>query len=78
MYFTGIDIGSTSAKVVVLNENKDLVYKNVMPTGWNSLETAEKIRKELATIGVDEGNSKFVATGYTEFLFLTLIKASQK
>ncbi|HHU33215.1 MAG: acyl-CoA dehydratase activase [Zhaonellaceae bacterium] len=64
MYFTGIDIGSTSAKVVVLNENKDLVYKNVMPTGWNSLETAEKIRKELATIGVDEGNSKFVATGY--------------
>ena len=64
MYFTGIDIGSTSAKVVALNENNDILYKNVMPTGWSSTDTAEKIRKDLSIGGIDGGNSKFIATGY--------------
>ena len=64
MYFTGIDIGSTSAKSVVLNQKGDLVYKNVMSTGWSSLETAHKIRENLCEFGVNDDNSKFVATGY--------------
>lgn len=64
MYYTGIDIGSTSAKVVVLNNSNDMVYRNVMPTGWSSVNTAEKIRKELAEAGIDADCSKFVATGY--------------
>ena len=33
LYYTGIDIGSTSAKAVVLNDNNDVVYRSIMPTG---------------------------------------------
>lgn len=43
MYRVGIDIGSTSAKVVAMDRENEIVYKKVMPTGWSSLETAEKI-----------------------------------
>ncbi|HOE57196.1 MAG TPA: acyl-CoA dehydratase activase [Bacillota bacterium] len=64
MYYTGIDIGSTSAKAVVLNDNNDVVYRSIMPTGWSSVDTAEKIKKELAEAGIDAACSKFVATGY--------------
>lgn len=64
MYFIGIDIGSTSAKSVVIDETGDIAYKNVMATGWNSFETALKIRENLAEFGVNDDNSKFVATGY--------------
>lgn len=64
MYFTGIDIGSTSAKAIVINEHSEILYKNVMPTGWSSLETANNIKEKLDEIGVKVDNSKFVATGY--------------
>ena len=57
------DIGSTSAKVVVFNEDK--LEKNfVLPTGWSSVETANTIRERLNLFGVNQGNSKVVATGY--------------
>ena len=35
MYYTGIDIGSTATKVVVLDET-ELVDRFVVPTGWSS------------------------------------------
>ena len=34
-YYTGIDIGSTASKVVVLDSEK-MVANFVIPTGWNS------------------------------------------
>ena len=64
MHAIGVDIGSTSAKVAVLDENKQLLHKLVMPTGWSSTETAERVRAELATLGVDADSSPCVATGY--------------
>lgn len=64
MYYTGIDIGSTSAKVIVLSGNNDVIYRSVMPTGWSSVDTAEKIRRALAEAGINTDSSKFVATGY--------------
>ena len=42
MYYTGIDIGSTASKVVVLNET-DMVDHFVLPTGWSSKETATAV-----------------------------------
>ena len=39
-YYTGIDIGSTATKVVVLNEEA-VIDRFVLPTGWSSKETAE-------------------------------------
>ena len=45
-YFTGIDIGSTATKVVVLDET-DLVDRFVLPTGWSSRETAAAAARKL-------------------------------
>ena len=64
MYKIGIDIGSTSAKTVVLEDEKIKDYF-IMPTGWSSVETSksikEKIEKDL-NISLDE--CTVVATGY--------------
>ncbi|MGF7003735.1 putative CoA-substrate-specific enzyme activase [Lachnospiraceae bacterium PFB1-21] len=63
MYYVGIDIGSTASKVVVLGEKEEAF---VLPTGWNSKETAGLIKKRLqgAAISLAEGKAKVVATGY--------------
>lgn len=63
-YYTGIDIGSTASKVVVLDEEK-IVDCFVLPTGWNSKETAAAIACRLADAGrpIDE-NMRVIATGY--------------
>ena len=63
MFYIGIDIGSTAAKVTVFNEDK-LQENFVMPTGWSSAETANIIKERLSLLGINEENSKIVATGY--------------
>lgn len=60
----GIDIGSTSAKTIVLNEQGDIVWRLLCPTGWSSVETAEKIRQQLVERGFDPAEKPVVATGY--------------
>lgn len=60
----GIDIGSTCAKTIVLDDNKDIIMRFVLPTGWSSVDTAEKIRQELQIRGADPGQAYCVATGY--------------
>lgn len=65
MNFIGIDIGSTSAKTVVFNDQSaDIIYKSVLPTGWSSVETAALIRNQLDDSGIVLENAKVVATGY--------------
>ena len=44
MYFVGIDIGSTASKIAIRG-NKELEF--VLPTGWNSKETAFQIQEKL-------------------------------
>lgn len=63
MFYIGVDIGSTAAKVTVFNGDK-IVKNFVMPTGWSSVETANTIKEKLHLLGINEGNSKVVATGY--------------
>ena len=63
-YFVGIDIGSTSAKTVVLDENKNIIERILLPTGWSSKETSEIILKKLNDLNYNVGNSTIVATGY--------------
>ena len=64
MYYTGIDIGSTASKVVVLDQEK-MVANFVIPTGWNSKDTSREIARRLEEMGypIDE-NNKVLATGY--------------
>ena len=64
MYYTGIDIGSTASKVVVL-DSENMVAHFVIPTGWNSKDTSREIARRLGEMGypIDE-NNKVLATGY--------------
>ena len=62
--YIGIDIGSTSAKTVVMDENRNLLYRFLQPTGWNSIDTADSIQKLLAAHDVDVEKSPCIATGY--------------
>ena len=63
-YYTGIDIGSTASKVVVL-DNEKIVKQFVIPTGWSSKETAGEIKRRLEEqeLPVNE-EMKVIATGY--------------
>ena len=63
-YNIGIDIGSTCAKTVVLDENKTLLLHLVQPTGWSSVDTALAIQRELREAGFDPEQLPCVATGY--------------
>lgn len=63
MEYIGIDIGSTASKTVIRGEKEESF---TLPTGWNSRDTAESIRKHLLGYGVDVSSPevKVVATGY--------------
>ena len=64
MKFIGIDIGSTCAKTVVMNENKEIVLEFVQPTGWSSVDTAQAIHDKLEEMGIPMEEATVVATGY--------------
>ncbi len=65
MYYVGIDIGSTAAKVIVMAEDKkEMLFNLLMPTGWSSKETASSILEWLKEREVTIENSKITATGY--------------
>jgi len=63
MYYIGIDIGSTAAKVSVF-EGDNLAFNTIMPTGWSSLETSKVIEEKLAEKDIDVNDAKIIATGY--------------
>ena len=63
-YYIGIDIGSTCAKTIVMDENKQIIHRLLQPTGWSSLDTAQAIREKLEGMGVDFAEAAVVATGY--------------
>ena len=63
MFYVGIDIGSTAAKVTVFNQG-EIKNNFVMPTGWSSVKTANTIKEKLNLLGINQNNSKVVATGY--------------
>ena len=63
-YNIGIDIGSTCAKTVVMDQDKNILHRLLQPTGWSSVETAEAIKEKLTELGVDWDSAAVVATGY--------------
>ena len=63
-HFIGIDIGSTCAKTVVMDQEGRIVHRMLRPTGWSSVDTALSIREELSGLGVTPDNSVVVSTGY--------------
>lgn len=63
MFYIGIDIGSSCAKVCIIKEN-EILDTFMIPTGYNSKDTAETIKNELTRKGIDLKNSIVTATGY--------------
>lgn len=63
-YLIGIDIGSTSAKTVVMDERTTILHRMVQPTGWSSIETALAIQSQLSERRIEVEDSRVVATGY--------------
>lgn len=65
MYYVGIDIGSTAAKVIVFNNDKnEILHSLIMPTGWSSKETSSNILNWLNNNDITEENASITATGY--------------
>lgn len=63
MYSIGIDIGSSCAKACIMKD-QEIYDCFMMPTGYNSRETAEKIKKEILEKGIDLESANIIATGY--------------
>lgn len=59
----GIDIGSTATKVAIF-KNGFLEEFFSVPSGWNSVETSKKIKKDLEEKGYDFNECNVIATGY--------------
>lgn len=62
----GIDIGSTAAKAAVVDGVDSVAWTCVQPTGFSSVDAAERLRGELAAAGYDVAadDVRVVATGY--------------
>lgn len=66
MIFAGLDIGSISTKVVFINENKKVLFYELVRTGSNSKKAAEKCMQsvlEKAKISFND-ITNLIATGY--------------
>ena len=63
-YFIGIDIGSTCAKTIVMDGDKNIVHRLLQPTGWCSVDTAQAIHDKLEEMGIPMKEATVVATGY--------------
>ena len=63
-YGIGIDIGSTCAKTVVVDGDGRVVWRDLRPTGWSSVDTAEAIRRDLPDATKGGASVRFVTTGY--------------
>ena len=59
----GIDIGSTAAKAAVVEDGK-LLLTLVEPTGYNSVDAANRLAERLAGEGYKVDECTVVATGY--------------
>lgn len=63
MYQVGIDIGSSAAKVAVIQEDK-VIKTLLLDTGFSSRKVADEIYAILESEGITKENAKYVATGY--------------
>jgi predicted CoA-substrate-specific enzyme activase len=45
--YLGIDIGSTTTKYVLINENREIIHKNYVPTQGKPIEVTQRLLKSL-------------------------------
>jgi predicted CoA-substrate-specific enzyme activase len=66
MLFAGIDIGSTTSKAVLINEDHNILDFSIIPTGFDRNQSGEDVlQKALDRIGKSRKDIDFIAsTGY--------------
>lgn len=66
MFTAGIDIGSISTEMVIIDENKDITASSILPTGSNTKKVIEKsIEKVLSGSKIKKEDIRYIiATGY--------------
>lgn len=67
MYYIGVDIGSVSTEIVILDYNKNVLSSGIRPTGSSGKKAAETLLEELfLSIGksFQDSSSFVVSTGY--------------
>lgn len=62
--FVGIDIGSTAAKMAIIDSDSKLIDLYVTPTGWSSIDTANILKSKIEENAISLDQTKVVATGY--------------
>ena len=63
MYYVGIDIGSSMAKAVAMQDGQ-ITKTMLLATGYSSRQTADEIYRVLSDEGICRDTAVFVATGY--------------
>jgi len=70
--FLGIDAGSTTAKLILINKNKEVLYQDYRSNEGNPVETIKQMLKQMYTkIPKDINIRKSGSTGYGELLIKT-------
>ncbi|MBI4769097.1 MAG: hypothetical protein HY784_01445, partial [Chloroflexi bacterium] len=66
MYTTGIDVGSTYTKALVLSEDNQIVGRAISSTGFKLAEVARRVYEQaLAQAGLDASDVGYVvSTGF--------------
>jgi len=69
MLVSGVDVGSTQTKAVILNENGEIIARAIINTGANVVKAAEKVfQMARASAQVDEWDMAYtVGTGYGRY-----------
>ena len=65
-YTLGVDSGSTSTEAVVLNQDKDIISKVIMPTGARASKSADlAVEEVLSKAGLKRGDIAYaISCGY--------------
>ncbi len=68
-YSAGVDVGSTQTKAVIINEEREIVGRSLIPTGANVIKAAEDAYAQaLAQLGIPEEEVEYViGTGYGRY-----------
>jgi predicted CoA-substrate-specific enzyme activase len=69
MIVSGVDVGSTTTKAVIVDENKRMLGKSIGPTGANVVRAAERaVQGALKNAGLEEWDISYtVGTGYGRY-----------
>lgn len=70
MYFLGIDIGSSSSKAVIIDENYNLIAEKVINLGTGTDAQKEVVEAVLDYAGISKGDIYYtIVTGYGRMMF---------